>query len=196
MKNRITMFATTLCVLCGPLLAGEHAGTTIRTEETMTAQKKVLVVYYSRSGHTKRVAEDIARALNADTEQLVDKKDRAGASGYLIAGKDAARENEADLEPVQKDPAAYDLVVVGTPVWAWNMTPAARAYITAHKDAFKAVAFFTLAGGTKPDKIVAKMEALAGKKAVASTGIFDSELKEKNTAVYEQKLGAFIAALK
>lgn len=194
--NVRTVFLTMVLSICyGSLVAAEPAAT-IRTEETMTAQKKVLVVYYSRTGNTKRVAEDIARALGADMELLVDKKDRSGASGYLIAGKDAARENQADLAPVTKDPAAYDLVVVGTPVWAWNMTPAARAWLAAHKDALKTVAFFTLAGQTKPDKIVAKMEALAGKKAVAFTGFFDGELKEKNKEVYDQKLNAFIAALK
>jgi flavodoxin len=158
--------------------------------------KKVLVVYYSRTGNTKKVAEDVARALNADLEQLVDKKDRAGATGYIIAGKDASTGKTTELEPVKQDPAQYDLVVLGTPVWAWNMTPALRTYIAAHKAAFREIAVFTSAGGTKPEKIVGKMEDLAGKKARAQAGFFDSDYKEKNRARYEEKLNAFVAGLR
>lgn len=160
------------------------------------AGKKVLVVYYSRSGNTKRVAEDAARRLNADLEQLIDKKDRAGAGGYIIAGKDAAQERAAEIEPVKHDPAQYDLVVLGTPIWAWNMTPAVRAYLAAHRDAIKSLACFTTSGGTKPDKIVKKIEALAGKSALAWTGFFESDLKDKNRARYEEKLDGFTARLK
>ena len=38
---------------------------------TTGSGNKILVVYYSASGHTKRVANDIANALNADTFELV-----------------------------------------------------------------------------------------------------------------------------
>lgn len=190
-------------VIAGSVLlsaAGSFAANTkqeaVMGEDPSVSPKKVLVVYYSRTGNTKKIAEDIAKAVDADIEQLIDKKDRGGAGGYLIAGKDAARENPAEIEPVKTDPAKYGLVVVGTPVWAWNMSPAVRTYITAHKAALKDIAFFTSAGATKPDGIVGKMEALAGKKARASEGFFDRELKDTNTASYEAKLNAFISRLK
>ena len=159
-------------------------------------QKKVLVVFYSRTGNTKKVAEDIARGLNADTEQLIDKKDRSGAGGYLLAGKDAAKEKLAEIDPIKNDPAKYDLVIMGTPIWAWNMTPAVRTYISNNRSSFKDVAFFTTAGGTKPDKIITKMETLSGKKAKAFAGFLASEINSKDTSKYDQKLSAFISSLK
>jgi flavodoxin len=162
----------------------------------VAGQKKILVVYYSRTGNTKRVAEDIARQLHADVEQLIDKKDRSGAGGYLGGGKDATRGTPAAIEPVQYDPAQYDLVVIGTPVWAWTMTPAVRTYIATHKAAFKEIALFTSAASSKPDRTVGRMEELAGKKARASVGFFDREYSEKKRAVYEEKLKAFVAHLR
>lgn len=195
MKIFAYVVAVVMTLLGGQLFAGEPAAG-VSKEASMDAQKKILVVYYSRTGNTKRVAEDIARVLNADLEGLIDKKDRGGMLGYIVAGKDAARENLAELEPVSKDPAQYDLVVLGTPVWSWNMAPALRTYIAGHKASFKQIAVFTTAGNTKPDKIAAKMEALAEKKASALAGFMESDLKEQNRAVYEEKLNAFVAQLK
>lgn len=182
----------------GVLLLGAVSAPAVEPKPVVqpSVKLKTLVVFYSRTGHTKQVAGDIVRLLGADVEELVDKKDRSGMLGYIKAGRDASKETLADLEPVKIDPAAYDLVIMGAPIWNWNMTPALRAYITANKAVFKNVAFFTLSGSTKPDKIVKKMEVLSGKTARASTGFFDSDLKVKNRAAYEAKLKAFADKLK
>jgi len=52
---------------------------------------KALVVYYSRTGNTKFVAEKIAQELGADIEEVIDKKNRFGLINYLRAGGDALR---------------------------------------------------------------------------------------------------------
>jgi flavodoxin len=190
-----------LCALCAIIFTGyllaPDTFQVIAADKTATVEKKkILVVYYSRSGNTKKVAENIAHILGADIEQLIDKKDRSGAGGYLVAGKDAMNGNLTELEPVKYDPSQYDTVIMGTPVWSWDMTPAIRTYILDHKNAFKDVAFFTTAGGTKPEKIVKKMEALSGKKAIASTGFVESDLKDKNKTKYEETLAKFCELLK
>lgn len=190
------LIAVTAMLFAGQLYAADAAVTQGSPAAPGISQKKVLVVYYSRTGNTKKVAEDIAAALNADIERIIDTKDRSGAGGYLGAGKDASSGALAEIEPVQKDPAKYDLVVMGTPIWSWTMTPAIRTYITNNKAAFKEVAFFTSSGGSKPDKTVQRMETLAGKKAKAYAGFLDREYKEKNKAAYEEKLNGFIAQLR
>jgi flavodoxin len=40
--------------------------------------KKILVVYYSRTGMTKKLANSIANLLFADIEEIVDTKNRSG----------------------------------------------------------------------------------------------------------------------
>ena len=84
---------------------------------------KALVVYYSRSGVTRKVAQALAAALGAEIEEIVDTKDRSGAGGWLKAGADASLKRLTAIQPMTKDPAGYDLVVIGTPVWGWTMTP-------------------------------------------------------------------------
>ena len=43
-----------------------------------------LVVYYSRTGVTKKVAEAISRKLGSDVEEIIDQRDRSGPKGYSI----------------------------------------------------------------------------------------------------------------
>jgi flavodoxin len=105
---------------------------------------KSLVVYYTRTGKTKSAAEAIAAQLGADIEEIVDLKKRKGALGWIGGGKDASRKSLTEIAPTQKSPADYDLVVVGTPIWAWAPTPAFRTYIgKSNLDGKKVAVFYT-----------------------------------------------------
>ena len=76
-----------------------------------------LVVFYSRTGNSKFVAEKVASELRADTEEVVDLKNRRGLFGFIKAGYDATLGKETKIEKTQNSPRDYDLIVVGTPVW-------------------------------------------------------------------------------
>jgi flavodoxin len=103
---------------------------------------KSLVVYYTRTGKTKFVAETIATQLGADIEEIVDLKKRAGTLGWIMSGKDASRKSLTGIAPTRKAPADYDLIVIGTPIWAWSPTPAIRTYISQNNLSGKKVALF------------------------------------------------------
>jgi flavodoxin len=182
-------------VMAAQLFAAEPQKNNSKAEAQMTTQKKALVVCYSRTGNTKKVAEDIAAAINADVEVLIDKKDRSGMMGFLKSGKDASQEKLADIEVVKFDPAKYEMVILGTPIWAGNMAPALRTYITNNKQSFKSISAFTTSGGTKPAKTIEKIETLAGKKSVSTSGFFAGEIKSKDPKAYQEKLQAFLKGL-
>lgn len=156
--------------------------------------KKILVVYYSLSGNTERVAKDIAECFGADTEKLIDKKNRKGFFGFMGGGKDAMTKKLADIEPTKLDPSKYDIVVMGTPIWSWKMTPAIRTYITQNTDKFKEVAFFLTSGSTPAENVVPSMEELSGKKGIAYVGLNSKELKDNNK--YWAKLTKFLESFK
>jgi flavodoxin len=56
-----------------------------------------LVVYYSRTGKTRFVAEKVVAELKADIEEIVDLKNRKGRFGFLKAGYDATRGNGTEI---------------------------------------------------------------------------------------------------
>ncbi|MCM8822340.1 MAG: hypothetical protein NC831_05950 [Candidatus Omnitrophica bacterium] len=142
--------------------------------------KKFLVVYYSRTGTTKKIAKEIAEFLSCDFEEIFDKKDRSGIKGFMAGGRDAMRRELTEINEIQKDPMNYDIVIIGTPVWAANMAPAIRTYIARNKEKIKNVAFFCTTGGTGIDKTLIEMEVLCGKKPIATFAATASQVK-KNT---------------
>jgi flavodoxin len=123
---------------------------------------KTLVVYYSRTGNTRGVAEKIAELLHADLDEIIDKKNRSGMIGYLSAGKDAMTKANIDIG-YKLNPADYDMVVLGTPIWGSTITPALRTYLTAHSGTIKKTAFFATSGGSGIGKIAQEMEQLSTK---------------------------------
>ncbi len=106
---------------------------------------KSLVVYYSRTGNTKFVAEQVAAELGAEIQEIVDLKSRAGKLGWMSAGRDATGNRETQIGETEKNLDEFDFVLVGTPVWAWSPSAAVRTYVGKHNFAGKKVAlFFTL----------------------------------------------------
>lgn len=147
---------------------------------------KILVAYYSRNGSTKKAAEDIAGMLNCDIEEIVDTNSRKGVLGFIFGGRDAMRKRTTVIKGTKMDPSGYDLIVLGTPVWASAMTPAIRTYILQNVKKLKNVALFCVCG-VSGEKALKDMENLCEirKKAAISfktvdirTGSFLQKAKE------------------
>ena len=138
---------------------------------------KSLVVFFSRSGRTRKAALDLAARLGADAEELKEKgTNRAGVMGYLRSGRDALRKREVELEPPARDPAAYDLVVVGSPVWAFTLCPAARSFLARYGGAIRRAAFLSTHGGGGPARSWAEAEALLGRPLAATLALRDRDV--------------------
>ena len=138
---------------------------------------KALVVHYSRTGSTEKVAAEIAQALAADTETIIDKKNRKGPIGWLTAGRDSTRKTPADIEEPKHDPSGYDLVVIGTPVWAWTVSAPVLAYLNKFTKKFPEVAFFLTYDGNM-EKTFSDMAAAAGKQPKATMAVHARHLKK------------------
>ncbi|MFA5359771.1 MAG: flavodoxin [Patescibacteria group bacterium] len=150
---------------------------------------KILVAYYSRTGITKKLAEFLAEKLGAQTEEIKDTVNRAGAVGYMLAGRDAMQRKLTKLEPLKLNPADFDLVIIGTPVWAWNMSAPIRTYLTEHKDKFKQVAFFCTMGSDGDIKTFKEMGEIINKKPVAVLALKTKEVVDNSLEKAEKFLG-------
>ena len=103
---------------------------------------KTLVIYYTRTGNARFMAENIVAELGADIEEVVDLKNRQGVLAFMPAGRDAMRGKETEIAQTKRTPANYDLVVIGQPVWAGSPTPAIRTYVKKNDLSGKKVALF------------------------------------------------------
>jgi flavodoxin len=160
----------------------------------MPARKRILVVYYSMSGNTQRVAKDLAAYLGADLQRLRERTHRRGFRGYLRAVFDSLRARPASLIHTARDAAGYDLIIVGTPIWAGRITPAVRTYLESLRGRTRHVAFFTTSGHTGVDKVLPAMQRLVDLESIASIGFCARELRD--AACYENKLTAFLGGVR
>jgi len=152
-----------------------------------------LVVCYSRSGTTRKVAEKLASILGArmpcDSEEIHDTTDRAGTFGYLRAGRDAVSKKLTVLEKVKYDPASYDIVIIGTPLWAGTVSAPVRTYCAQYSDRFRKVAFFCT-GDSSSDSLFKEMASLCGKDPVSTLWL--SRKLEVEADKYAEKTEEFI----
>jgi flavodoxin len=128
-----------------------------------------LVVYYSRTGRTKAVAQTIASDLRGDVEEVIDTCNRRGIIGYLRAAWDAYLKRETEIEPVENDPRDYDIVVVGGPIWNWSVCAPIRTYLADLSARAKRTAFFCTMDGAGDTKVFVEMTDLCGKPPVDSS---------------------------
>jgi flavodoxin len=154
---------------------------------------KCLVVYYTRTGKTKSVAEAIAAQLGADLEEIVDLKKREGKIGWIMSGKDASRKSTTEIAPAAKNPAEYDLVVIGTPIWAWSPTPAIRTYISQHNLSDKKVALFYTFDSDMKQAGERTKALLPNAVIVSELGLANPSGKKEET---DKKIAAWCSSLK
>jgi flavodoxin len=128
---------------------------------------RILVVYYSRSGHTEFVARQIAALCHADLERIVDRRPRQGWLGYLRSSLEAILGLRPDIERGRHRPGDYDLVIVGTPVWFWGVASPVRTWLHRHRGALDHVALFCTCGGSGHARTLDALEAMCGNPALA-----------------------------
>ena len=152
---------------------------------------KTLVVYYSWTGHVEKIAKELAKELGADTDKIEPVKGYEGKEGYNRAGKESMFGKKPDIKS-SKDPSAYDLVIVGSPMWAFSVSSPVRSYISQNKDKMKKAAFYSSSGSPFPFALWS-MERTYGKKAVSKMKLREGEI---DRGEYKEKLKRFIEEIK
>ena len=156
------------------------------------AAKKILVVFYSRSGTTRKIAEALAAELKCEIEEIVAAKGRAGFIGIMRSLIEAIRQQPAQITPAKHDLSSYDLVIIGTPVWAWSISSPVRAFLMQNAQKLPQVAFFCTLGNRGDDSTFAQMRGVTGKAPRATTAF---RMQDVLAGRFHQQLGDFARAL-
>jgi flavodoxin len=117
--------------------------------QPMPSTGSTLVAYLSRSGNTRLVAGQIARAANADLFEI--ETLQPYPEDYWQTVDQAKRESDAGIEPPLKSTVArmesYRTVFLGFPIWGMTAPPPIRSFLTEHDLAGKTVVPFITHGG-------------------------------------------------
>ncbi len=189
--RRISRWLVLLMVICLSLLALMAAGCGASADKESSARAqmasqpsraessnasmtegvgkgKSLVLYYSLTGTTERVARQIQQETGADILKVEPVKEYP--TDYDTATKIAKQEQEANARPAVKNDlsslAQYDTIYLGYPIW-WNSMPM-FFYTMIESGAFdgKTVIPFATSGGSSIDNSVEVIKELAPKARV------------------------------
>jgi flavodoxin len=153
-------------------------------------EKKVLVIYYSYEGNTRFIAETIAKELGADIQELKPIKDikSKGFGKYVWGGRQVVMKKMPELHPLEKKPEDYDVIFIGTPVWAYTFAPALRTFFAEHPLKSKKIALFMCHGGG-PKEAMTKFEAAVPGNTIIGRldlrNVVDEETEEKRKKTIE-----------
>ena len=121
-------------------------------ELAIREKPKILVVYYSRTGNTRAIAESIKETLGCDIQEIKDLKDRSGISGFIGGMIDSRKNPITDISPKEVESKDYDLLIIGSPGWGVNLTPAINTFITMTDFTQKKVVLFGVVSGRMSQK--------------------------------------------
>ena len=159
---------------------------------------KTVVVYYSLQGNVRYVAEKVSKGLNADLIELVPVKayPDKGAKKFLWGGKSSVMKEEPELLPYSFNSVEYDTIIIGTPVWASNMTPPIRSFIKQNREQLKqkriAVAVCFSGGGA--NKAISRLADFIGiEKFISELILIDP--KDKPDPENDNKIEQFVTSL-
>ena len=93
---------------------------------------KKLVVFYSYTGHTKMIAENIQQKLNCDILEI--KPVKPYSTDYQTVVDEEQNNSSVgktpDIQKIDKNLNDYDEIIIGTPVWWYTIAPVIRTFLT------------------------------------------------------------------
>ena len=171
--------------------------------------KKVLVVYFSRTGeqysvgnitegNTAVIAKMIAEQTGADMFEIKLKNDTYPAA-YKALTEVALSEKKANARPEISGDVAnfadYDVVFIGTPNWWADLPMALYTFMETHDWSGKTVAPFVTHEGSGLSSIPSKIKSVTGAEMLDGLAIYghvaqnDREQAKENVTNWLKKLG-------
>lgn len=149
----------------------------------------ILIVFYSRSGHTRQIATELAARCGADLEEIREAKSREGIWGYCRSALQALTGTLPGIQKPANNPASYDVVIIGTPVWVQRPAPPVQAYLRQTAASLKQVAFFCTLGGSGEQQAFDQMGRQCGHSPLATLAITEKQLPAE---LHAASLAAFV----
>jgi flavodoxin len=122
------------------------------------------IIFHSYTGITRGIAKKIQAACDGDLIEVKPRQNYTKLTAYTLGSLRARSEESDPIEPNSIEVAGHDLIVIGTPVWAWKPTPAVNGAIRALKGCEgKPAVIFATCDAQAGDTLVTMRKALEKK---------------------------------
>lgn len=163
-------------------------------EQTMAGAKKVLVVYFSYTGNTRKLANKIHEKVGGDIVEI--EPVTPYSSDYKTVEAQGKKEEEEDYKPEIKTKIdnieSYDAVLIGSPIWWYQIAPPVKTFLDKNNLSGKKVVLFTTNGGYGKGESDENITKLCPKSTILDSITIDGEKvdsSEKEVSDWLQQLG-------
>ena len=154
---------------------------------------KQLVAYFSASGTTARVAQDLAKAAGADLYEIRPEipYTRDDLNWQNKNSRSSVEMRDKNSRPVLADRDAnivdYDTVFVGFPIW-WYVAPTIiNSFLEAYDFSGKKIVLFATSGGSGFGKAVAGLQSSAPNAVIVEGALLNSRPNEAKLRAFAEK---------
>lgn len=112
-------------------------------------KSKLLVVYFTKTGHTKNIADTIAKLAGADTLRVdvVQPYPEAYRPTTEIVKEELQKGIVREIKAPEVDLSQYDTIIFGTPTWWHHVAMPLQSWIKSHPIKGKTIATYNTDGG-------------------------------------------------
>lgn len=143
---------------------------------------KVLVVYYSLTGHTKEIADKIQTMTNADIFGLETAEPFPTGAKLHLTVKEQLKTKKYPALKQLPDLTGYDVVFVGAPAWWYTAATPVLSFLEQADFQGAKVAFFSTQGSNR-GTFLPDVTALTKNAEILPDASFNNMGKEYNAAV-------------
>lgn len=105
----------------------------------ISKNSKTIVIYFSRSGYTKKLAYEIANKTSQDIYEIKTTEKIKGNLGFWWCGRFGMHKWKMNLEEIKLDLTKYEEITICTPVWVFGISSPIRTFCTIVKGKIKKV---------------------------------------------------------
>lgn len=144
----------------------------------MAKKFQTLVVSFSRTGETKKIADLVADSLGAEArEEISENRRRTGPLGYLKSAWEALLGVSPIINPPTREPSEFDVVVLASPVWVGSLSSPMRTYLLKMESKLPRVALLVTEGGSGGHRVLLQMRDLIRKTPLAELVLNEDEIR-------------------
>ena len=163
------------------------------TKAELSSGTNPLVVFYSRSGKTKTVAQKLSDSLFCNISEIVSKKDRQGFGGIMTCVFDQIFHRYDEIEKVSGDFSECNPIIIVSPVWIHKVSSPVRTFIKDTSLRGKDVFLVLTYNGSLKEKDEQKIKSWIEAYGINLKGIFKIITKKKEVGDLEKESGQLAA---
>lgn len=200
LKVVITIMAivllTAILVACG---TSPQAADT-KPEEPVKGESKILVAYFSWSGHLQQMASWVADEAGGELFRIL--PEEAYPTDYDETADRAKSERDNGVKPAlstsidAETMASYDLILLGFPVWWYNLPMCVETFLTSYDFSGKTIIpFFSHEGSSGGANSMSRLKELCPNSTVKNTSSDYLSIRGGNVAGSEKAVRDWVKKL-